>query len=128
MNDGRNQVFLVNTKTSERVPLISLHKLHKFDRIYDIKQTSKLAEESKANDFNDLQEIMLHFKLALWSKDGGDATLTYCQLKLSREVIKFIAETKGHIPSYLTAVKELTLLADAKGYTPSNLTALKELN
>ena len=124
---GLNQVFLVNTKTSERVPLISLQQLHRWDMIFDIKQTSKLAEESKANDFNDLQEIMLHFKLKLKNKDGSDTTLTYCQLKLSREVIKFIAENKGHIPSHLTALKELTLLANAKGYTPSNLTALKEL-
>ena len=98
MNEDGTQVFLVNTQTTDRVPLIHINKLHKDDRINEIVQTSKLAEESKGNNYDDLQEITIHFELQLRDKDGEDVTLTYCQLKLSREVIKLIADTQGHIP------------------------------
>jgi hypothetical protein len=50
-------------------------KLHKLDEIRDMQQTSTFltATLKKQNkDFTDLQEIILHFKLKLLNKDGGD--------------------------------------------------------
>ena len=72
---------------------MNLHKLHKDDEIKDIFQTSKLAEESKGDEYECLQEIIIHFELQLRNKDGADGTLTYCNLKLSSEVIRLITET-----------------------------------
>ena len=72
------QVFLVNVNTLKRVPLINLKQVHRFDRIYDIQQTSKLFDETKANHYTNLKEIMFHFKLNQLNKDGGDRQLIYC--------------------------------------------------
>ena len=49
--------------------------------ISDMQQTSTFLAESsmKQNkDFTDLQEIILHFKLSLQNKDGGDISMHYC--------------------------------------------------
>lgn len=49
---------------------------------------------------------MLHFKLSLQNKDGGDESMTYCQMKISREAILLIAENKGRIPNnFLEALR-----------------------
>ena len=81
------QVFLVNVNTEKRVPLINLKKVHLFDMIHDIQQTSKLQDPAKGMHYTNLQEIVLHFKLGQHNKDGSDKQLIYCQLKLSREAI-----------------------------------------
>jgi hypothetical protein len=50
-------------------------KLHIDDEICDMQQTSTFVAASSTKqkkDFNDLQEIILHFKLKLLNKDGGD--------------------------------------------------------
>ena len=70
-----------------------------------------MAENSlkESKDFTDLQEIILHFKLSLQNKDGGDQAMHYCQLRISREAIQILAETKGQIPnSYVKALKEIS--------------------
>ena len=50
-------------------------------------------------NFTDLQEIMLHFKLRLQTKEGEKPTLTYCQLKISRQAILLLADSRGRIPA-----------------------------
>ena len=44
----RLQVFLVNVNTQKKVPLIDIKKVHDLDAIYDIQQTSKLHDPTKA--------------------------------------------------------------------------------
>ena len=106
--DGdRAQVFFVNVNTHKRVPLINLKQVYKFDAIYDIQQTTKLEDLTKAIHYNNLKEIILHFKLNQHNKDGGDKQLIYCQLKLTSEAIKLLIKTKGDIPiSYLHSLNE----------------------
>jgi hypothetical protein len=71
--DGGNaKVFLVNGNTQKRVPLINLKKVHKWDCICDIWQTSKLHDPIKAKHYTNLKEIMLHFKLSQRNKNGTD--------------------------------------------------------
>ena len=76
-----------------------------------MQQTSIFVSSSslkQKKDFTDLQEIILHFKLKLLSKDGGDITLHYCQLQIHREAIQILAETKGQIPqSFNEALREI---------------------
>ncbi len=57
------QVFLVNVNTGKRVPLINMKKVHIFDLITDIQQTSKFQDPLKDELYNNLQEITLHFKM-----------------------------------------------------------------
>ena len=55
--------------------MINLKQVHKYDAICDMHQTSTFVEASSlklSKDFTDLQEIILHFKLRLQNKDGGD--------------------------------------------------------
>ena len=69
-----------------------------FDKIYDMHQTSTFVGASslkQSQDYTDLQEIILHFKLNLLNKDGGDPSLHYCQLRIAREAIQLLADTKG---------------------------------
>ena len=52
-----------------------MKQVHKFDLIYDMHQTSTFVGASslkQSQDYTDLQEIILHFKLNLFNKDGGD--------------------------------------------------------
>ena len=72
-DSDKAKVFLVNVNTEKRVPLINLKQIHKFDKIYDIQQTSKLQDPTKANHYTNLQEIMFHFKLSQNNKDGSDS-------------------------------------------------------
>ena len=106
-NSNRVQVFFVNVNTDKRVPLINLKKVYNFDGIYDIQQTSKLEDLTKAIHYNNLKEIILHFKLNQHNKDGGDAQLIYCQLRLSSQAIKLLVKTQGAIPiSYMQALND----------------------
>ena len=93
MNSDLAQVFLVNVNTHKRVPLISLKQIHKFDAIYDIQQTSKLQDPTKALHYSNLQEIVIHFKLNQHNKDGSDDQLIYCNLKLSTEAILMLVKS-----------------------------------
>ena len=87
--------------------MINLKKVHKFDVINDIQQTSKLRDLTKAKHFTNIQEIILHFKLAQRNKDGGDAQLIYCQLKIPSEAIRMLIETQGAIPNtFMHAFKD----------------------
>ena len=75
MNNLTTKVFLVNSSTTQRIPLINVKQLHKLDAIDSIQQTSTLMTASltkRSKDFNDLQEIILHFKLKQLNKDGED--------------------------------------------------------
>ena len=72
INSDGAKVFLVNVNTLKRVPLINLKQIHMFDKIYNIQQTSKLQDASKAQHYTNLQEIMFHFKLSQRNKDGSD--------------------------------------------------------
>ena len=75
MNSLTTKVFLVNSSTSQRIPLINVKQLHKDDSIDNIQQTSTFVATSlskRSKDFTDLQEIILHFKLKLLNKDGED--------------------------------------------------------
>ena len=97
----------MNVNTHKRVPLINLKKVYKFDAIYDIQQTSKLEDLTKAIHYNNLKEIILHFKLKQHNKDGGDKQLTYCQLRISSDAIKLLVKTQGAIPiSYMQALND----------------------
>ena len=59
-----------------------------------------------SKSFADLQEIILHFKLLLQNKDGHDASMTYCQMKISKEAIILLAEKKGRFPNnFLEALR-----------------------
>ena len=78
IDQSESHVFLVNVNTLKRVPLINLKQDHRNDRIYEIQQTSKLHDETKANHYTNLKEIMFHFKLNQLNKDGGDLQLIYC--------------------------------------------------
>jgi hypothetical protein len=58
------------------------------------------SNASKKNkDFTDLQEITLHFNLTLFNKENKEASMHYCQLKISRWVIQMLAVTAGHVPT-----------------------------
>ena len=106
-NSNRVQVFFVNVNTHKRVPLINLKQVNKFDCIYDIQQTSKLEDLTKAIHYNNLKEIILHFKLDQLNKDGVDRQLIYCQLRLSSQAIKLLVKTQGAIPiSYMQALND----------------------
>ena len=106
-NGNHTQVFFVNVNTHKRVPLINLKQVYKFDAIYDIQQTSKLEDLTKAIHYNNLKEIILHFKLNQHNKDGGDAQLIYCQLRISSDAIKLLVKTQGAIPiSYMQALND----------------------
>ena len=75
MNNLTTKVFLVNSSTTQRIPLINVKQLHKLDAIDNIQQTSTFVATSlskRSKDFTDLQEIILHFKLKLLNKDGED--------------------------------------------------------
>jgi hypothetical protein len=51
---------------------------------------------------------MLHFKLSLKNKDGSGATLTYCQLQISRQAILLLADSQGRIPAnFMEALREI---------------------
>ena len=106
--DGdRAKVFFVNVNTQKRVPLINLKKVYKYDAIYDIQQTYKLEDLTKAIHYNNLKEIILHFKLKQHNKDGGDKQLIYCQLRISSDAIKLLVKTQGAIPiSYMQALND----------------------
>jgi len=78
VNSDKAQVFLVNVNTYKRVPLISLKQINNSDAIYDIQQTSKVQDPTKAKHYTNLQEITLHFKLAQYNKDGSESELIYC--------------------------------------------------
>ncbi len=107
------QVFLVNVNTGKRVPLINMKIVHIFDAITDIQQTSKFQDPTKDKLYNNLQEITLHFKMSQYNKDGIDGKLFYCQLKLSREAIQMLVETKGAIAnSYMHAYKDILRLTN----------------
>ena len=86
----------MNVNTEKRVPLIHLEKIHSFDAILDIQQTSEFAatqDASKAKHYSNLKEIILHFKLRQSNKDGSERQLIYCQLKLSTGAIKLLLKT-----------------------------------
>ena len=107
IDSDRAKVFFVNVNTHKRVPLINLKQVHKFDGIYDIQQTSKLEDLTKAIHYNNLKEIILHFKLKQLNKDGGDGQLIYCQLRISSDAIKLLVKTQGAIPiSYMQALND----------------------
>ena len=75
MNKIRSKVFLVNSFTTQRIPLINVKQLHENDQINDMQQTSTFVAASSSKqhkDFTDMQEIILHFKLKLQNKDEGD--------------------------------------------------------
>ena len=55
--------------------MINVKQVHRFDQIFDMHQTSTFVGASslkQSQDYTDLQEIILHFKLSLRNKDGGD--------------------------------------------------------
>ena len=106
-DSDRVKVFFVNVNTHKRVPLINLKKVNMFDAICDIQQTSNLEDLTKAIHYNNLKEIILHFKLNQHNKDGGDAQLIYCQLRISSDAIKLLVKTQGAIPiSYMQALND----------------------
>ena len=75
MNSLTTKVFLLNSSTTKRTPLINVKQLHKLDAIDNIQQTSTFVATSlskSSKDYTDLQEIILHFKLKLLNKDGED--------------------------------------------------------
>ena len=81
LNQTKTQIFILNTKSKQRVPLVNLIQLHEDDKIYSVQQTSKYIEQNQSNIkyFLDLEEIMIHFKLKLnrlQIKDGKEITLT----------------------------------------------------
>jgi hypothetical protein len=99
--------------TGKRVPLINMKKVHIFDAITDIQQTSKFQDPLKDELYNNLQEITLHFKMNQLNKDGSDPKLFYCQLKLSSEAIQMLIETKGAIANtYMHAFKDILRLTN----------------
>jgi hypothetical protein len=75
MNSLTTKVFLLNSSTTKRTPLINVKQLHKLDAIDNIQQTSTFVATSlskSSKDYTDLEEIILHFKLKLLNKDGED--------------------------------------------------------
>ena len=75
-----NQVFFVNVNTRSQVPLINLEDCID-SKIYNIQQTSKFAvtkDDSKANNYNNLQEIILHYTLQQKNKQKVKNQLFYC--------------------------------------------------
>ena len=64
-NQDASKVFLVNTLSSARTPLIKIKKNHRFDGIIDLKVTYRLKESSEDKQFfevGDLSHIDVHFK------------------------------------------------------------------
>ena len=84
LNQTQTQIFILNTKSKKRVPLVNLIQLHEDDKIYSVQQTSKYIEQNQSTIKNlyDLEEIMIHFKLKLnrlQIKDGKETTLSSCE-------------------------------------------------
>ena len=103
----------MNVNTAKRVPLINLKKVHIWDMITDMQQTSKFHDPTKPKNYSNLKEITLHFKMAQYNNDGGDVQLIYCQLKLANKAIQLLVESKGAIPNtFMHAFQDILRLTD----------------
>ena len=57
---------------------------------------------------------MVHFKLSLTNKENEERTITYCQLKISEQAIKILAENKAQIPVNFMEALRIIRDKDAK--------------
>ena len=96
--EGWKKDKLTSDDIDQRVLMINVKQLNQIERIYDMKQTSTFvaaSSEKHIKYFTDLEEIILHFKFNSSAKDQTDIMMHYCQLRLSREALQILAETKG---------------------------------
>ena len=116
LNYDRTKVFLLNPSTKQRILMINVNKKHAAEQLAEINQTSTFlaaSSEKQIKDFTDLQEIIVHFKFNSLNKDATDLTMHYCQLRLSREALQILAETKGQFANnFFEAFRDIKLRDD----------------
>ena len=78
---------------------MNVKKLYKHDSIHEIYQDATYISDQANKDYTNLKEIVLSFKLKLHDHDGKNGNLTFCQLKIPKEAIQMLAESKGLVPN-----------------------------
>ena len=85
----------MNTKTTKRLGIIRLRKMHQFDQIYDFTFTAK-PKSPEPSSIDEIDTIMIHYKEATHNLKGELFSVTYNQLALDQVILTILLEVQEY--------------------------------